>query len=150
MDASYRGVPFYVTSTKLKVGRRVVLFEYPQQDKPFVEDLGRAARIVTVEAFTTGRDYVERMSALVKALETQGGGELVDPWVGRMTATPQSVSQVTYTTRLRLAQISITFVESGELSFPTAAISTHDDVCIKADGIAEAAQNYVWYRWRFS
>ena len=72
MDASYRGVPFYVTSTKLKVGRRVVLFEYPQQDKPFVEDLGRAARIVTVEAFTTGRDYVERMSALVKALETQG------------------------------------------------------------------------------
>ena len=83
------------------------------------------------------------MSALVKALETQGGGELVDPWVGRMAATPQSVSQVTYTTRLRLAQISITFVESGELSFPTAAISTHDDVCIKADGIAEAAQNYV-------
>lgn len=143
MDASYRGVPFYVTSTKLKVGRRVVLFEYPQQDKPFVEDLGRAARIVTVNAFTTGRDYAERMSALVKALETQGGGELVDPWVGRMTATPQSVSQVTYTTRLRLAQISITFVESGELSFPTAAISTHDDVCIKADGIAEAAQNYV-------
>lgn len=142
-SASYCGVPFYVSSTKVKVGRRVALFEYPQQGKPFVEDLGRAARVVTVEAFVTGDDYVERMGALIEKLETAGKGELVDPWLGSMTVTPQSVSEVSYTTKLRLAKVTISFVESGELQFPTASTSTHDDVCSRADDLTAVAQTFV-------
>lgn len=55
--ASWRGVPFQVDSTDMGAGRRTQLHEYPQRDKPWVEDLGRAAREVAFDGFVTGADY---------------------------------------------------------------------------------------------
>ena len=59
--ASFRGVPFEVTSASLTAGRRTVVHEYPQRDKPYVEDLGRASRKLrsklSSSAVTTSRGH---------------------------------------------------------------------------------------------
>lgn len=121
--ASFRGVSFEVLKTVLSVGRRVQVFEYPQRDVPFVEDLGRAARTVTVTVITTGDDYISRMKKVIAALEKEGSGRYVDPWLGAMNVTPKSASSPTFEST-HVASITITFVESGEYKFPNALIDT--------------------------
>lgn len=116
---SFRGVEFETTQTDLSVGRRVQVFEYPQRDKPFVEDMGRSARTIRFTAFVTGSDYIEKMNALIAALEKEGSGELIHPWLGSMSVIPQSASGVSYSSRLMVAQATLEFVESGESVYPS-------------------------------
>ena len=119
LPASFRGVPFEVKGSSISGGRRTAVHEYPQRDTPFVEDLGRATREVTVEAFVTGPDYVQKMQALIKAIEEPGSGVLTHPWFGQMNVTAKSSGRATFSTTLLLATISLVFVESGELLYPT-------------------------------
>ena len=72
--ASFRGVPFEVTAASLTAGRRTVVHEYPQRDKPYVEDLGRASRKLTIKAFVVGSDYLARAQRLLAAIEKPGPG----------------------------------------------------------------------------
>lgn len=136
--ASFRGVPFDVTTSDLTVGRRVQLFEYPQRDKPFVEDLGRAARLIQVEAIIVGADYVERMNRLIGAMETAGSGTLIHPFLGTMTVTPQSTTQVSYDTAgLGQATATLSFVESGDYQFPNSLSDTSSRL-LSAAGVGES------------
>ena len=77
--ASFRGVPFSVTDAEARIGRRMVLHEYPQRDDPYPEDLGRRARVFVVEAQVVGEDYLTRRDALMRAIEQDGPGELIHP-----------------------------------------------------------------------
>lgn len=121
--ASFRGVSFEVLKTVLSVGRRVQVFEYPQRDVPFVEDLGKSARTITVTVMTTGDDYIARMKKVIATLEKEGSGRYVDPWLGAMNVTPKATSSPTFSST-HVASITITFVESGEYRFPNALIDT--------------------------
>lgn len=121
--ASFRGVSFEVLKTVLSVGRRVQVFEYPQRDVPFVEDLGKSARTITVTVMTTGDDYIARMKKVIAAIEKKGSGRYVDPWLGAMNVTPKATSSPTFSST-HVASITITFVESGEYRFPNALIDT--------------------------
>lgn len=134
--ASFRGVSFEVSKTVLNVGRRVQVFEYPQRDVPFVEDLGKAARRVTITAFTTGTDYISRMKKVISTLEKEGSGRYVDPWLGAMEVTPESVSSPAFEST-RVASITITFVESGKYRFPNALVDT-STLC---DKVAQALKD---------
>lgn len=117
--ASFKGVPFYVTDAKLTAGRRVVVHEYPQRDKPYVEDLGRATRTITQTVFVCGRDYIDQAKRLIAVIESPGSGTLIHPWLGSMTVSVSANSTLTFVDgKSRYASISLTFVESGELSFP--------------------------------
>ena len=120
----------------MNVGRRVQVFEYPQRDVPFVEDLGKAARRVTITAFTTGTDYISRMKKVISTLEKEGSGRYVDPWLGAMEVTPESVSSPTFEST-RVASITITFVESGKYRFPNALVDT-STLC---DKVAQALKD---------
>ena len=124
LPASFRGVPFEVTGSSISSGRRVAVHQYPQRDVPFVEDLGRSKREVSFEAFVTGQDYIQKMQAVIKAIEEPGAGVLVHPWLGRLTVTPTSVGTAKFSSRLLFASISLNFVESGELLYPTAKKET--------------------------
>lgn len=122
--ASFRGVPFQVDTTDLEAGRRSQLHEYPQRDKPYVEDLGRAARGLSFEGYVVGADYVEQANKLLAALEEAGPGTLVHPWFGSLTVSLKDASRVSFDSSLGRARFTLSFVESGELSFPSASKST--------------------------
>ncbi len=85
LSASFRGVEFGVTKASDDVGRRTVRHDYPQRDDPYVEDLGRAPRVISLTGFVLGEDYMTRRDDLQKALDTPGPGTLVHPWYGSVT-----------------------------------------------------------------
>ena len=122
--ASFRGVPFKIRGSGVSVGRRVALYEYPQKDKPYAEDMGRASRVITLDAFVIGADYILQTERLIGALETPGEGKLVHPWLGEMTCTATANGEINYSDTDRIASCSLTFTESGELIFPTASSAT--------------------------
>jgi prophage DNA circulation protein len=132
--AKFRGVPFGVEAAELEGGRRGAKHEYPQRDVPFVEDLGRKARIFPIEAFVVGDDYLTARDALIAALETPGAGELIHPHYG--------VRRVIGTTfRIRessdaggMARFGITFEETESApQIPTSTPAAPEALTASAD-----------------
>lgn len=124
-DASFRGVPFSVEDDESTFGRRVQVHEYPNRDKPWTEDLGRATRRLTINAYLVGDDYADRRDRLIGAIETAGPGTLVHPQYGEMQGSIDGQVRITHSsTEGRMCRVSFQFVESGELSFPVAGMAT--------------------------
>jgi prophage DNA circulation protein len=129
LPASFRGVPFYVDSDSMPVGRRTQVHEYPQRDKPFVEDLGRKTRISKFAAFVVGDDCFFQRDNLLHALDQPGIGELVHPWFGRMNVTATDGCECSHE-RLEggVVRFSLVFVEEGEKGFPAGVPNTSKQV----------------------
>lgn len=136
--ASFRGVPFQVNGAGIEAGRRVQVHEYPQRDKPWAEDLGRATRAFTVDAFVIGQDYIQQANALIAAAEQPGAGTLVHPWLGSLQVTLKDLLRVSFDAALGQALVSFSFVEPGDLAFPAVADSTPSVSQIAADGLSFA------------
>ena len=140
--ASYNGVSFEVTSSNLKFGRRVVVHEYPQNDIPYGEDLGRATRIISVSAFIVGADYIACSKRLLEALEkplNSEPGTLVHPWLGSLKVYLSEKPQVNWNLSQGITTFSLTFVEAGQLNKPSTATSWGDKLRSKVDSFMEEA-----------
>lgn len=138
--ASWRGVPFEVDTADMGVGRRTVLHQYPQRDMPWAEDLGRAARDPSFEAFVCGIDYVDKAKKLLDALEEGGSGTLIHPWFGTLkVSVKEDGARVSFNKELGYARFTLSFVESGDLSFPVAGNSTVSQSRLAAANIETAA-----------
>lgn len=140
--ALYNGVSFEVTSSNLKFGRRVVVHEYPQNDIPYGEDLGRATRIITVSAFIVGADYIARSKRLLEALEkplNSEPGTLVHPWLGSLKVYLSEKPQVNWNLSQGITTFSLTFVEAGQLNKPKEGASWGDKLRAKVDSFMEEA-----------
>lgn len=124
-DASLRGVPFKVDEDEATFGRRVQAHEYPNRDKSWAEDMGRATRRFSVQAYLVGDDYFEQRNRLIEAVEKPGSCTLVHPFYGEMTVTVTDEVRVSHNKdEGRMCRVSFSFIESGELSFPKAGIAT--------------------------
>lgn len=137
--ASFRGVGFEVDASELGAGRRNQLHEYPQRDKPYVEDLGRATRELSFDAFVVGPDYVAQATRLLAALESPGPGTLVHPWLGTLTVSLKDLGKVSFSAALGQARFSLSFIESGELTFPSTGTATQAQSRIAAGTLETAA-----------
>lgn len=138
-EASFRGVPFHVTKVDLKVGRRTVVHEYPQRDKPYVEDIGRATRRLSFTAFVVGDDYIQQAEKLIGAIETEGPGTLIHPHLGEMKCCLEQASTITFTDSSRTASVVLTAVESGELESPKSGTDAVSKVLESADALEKSA-----------
>ncbi|QCO07539.1 DNA circularization protein [Azospirillum argentinense] len=138
--ASFRGVPFKVDGDELAAGRRVQLHEYPQRDKPFVEDLGRAARKITVTGYVIGPDYMAGRDRLLAALEQAGPGDLVHPQFGTLRVAVGGDCRVAHSAdEGGLCRFSLSFIEAGELSFPAGTANSPAQTRLKADALSTAS-----------
>lgn len=137
--ASFRNVEFFVDGAEGAFGRRTVLHEYPLRDKPYVEDLGRKARTITLEAYVlatpaNGLDYMPARDALIAALEQAGPGTLVHPYLGELRVSLQGEARLRETTAEGgMARFTLSFVESGEAAFPSGQANTPAIVNQRAD-----------------
>lgn len=137
--ASFRGVPFEVEASGITVGRRTVVHEYPQRDRPYVEDLGRATRNITLQCFVVGSDYLEQAQALMHELEEPGPGTLIHPWLGEMEVTITSVSELQFDQGLGVASVTITATEAGDLEFPAVTADEDTEALEAADAVEKSA-----------
>lgn len=123
--ASFRGVAFFVTADSMQFGRRVSIHEYPQRDKPFVEDLGKKARQYEIEAYVIGPNYMEQRDALISACERPGSGELIHPKYGSVYVVASGEGEVSESTDYGgMAKIRLSFIEAGERLEPTQSTDT--------------------------
>lgn len=135
---SFRGVPFLIESADGELGRRVVLHEYPQRDKPYSEDMGRKTRKFSLDLFVLGPDYMTARDKLIKAFETEGSGTLVHPYLGNISVVAEDVRGPRESTREGgMARFSVTFVESGEKVQPTEEVNTASAVSSAANAALE-------------
>ena len=140
--ASWRGVAFSVEADEFKTGRRVQIHEYPLRDKPYAEDLGRAARAYAFTAFLIGDDYPERRDQLIEALERPGVGKLVHPFYGEVDVVSSGEVRVTHSKNEGgMCRIDLNFTEAGELAFPSRTTDTSDKVLASADAAQTASVN---------
>lgn len=74
--ASYRGAPFYVERDGLDTGRRLKVWEFPNGEAPYIEDMGRKANSITVTAYVVGDAVEGAEQALRRACEVGGAATL--------------------------------------------------------------------------
>lgn len=132
--ASYKGVPFLWREQGGKVGRRTAEHEYPQRDKPYVEDLGRMIRPLTFSALLIGDDWQSQLNKLLGVLEEPGSGELVHPLFGTLTVYPRPCDWSYTLDRQRMVSLTLEFIEAGDLSFPRATVNTGARLGLAAGG----------------
>ncbi|MHC1700281.1 MAG: DNA circularization protein [Humidesulfovibrio sp.] len=138
---SFRGAPFVTESHDHTLGRRSVRHEYPKRDVPYAEDMGRLARGFAMELFVIGDDYMAQRDRLREALEKNGPGELVHPYLGTQTVQVDGEVHLRETLREgRMARFSVTFVEAGLEIAPDTKQDTAWGVGKNADAVTEAAK----------
>jgi prophage DNA circulation protein len=140
-QASFGGVPFGVLSADIMAGRRQELHEYPYRDRPWVEDLGRAARKIGFTAYLVedaksygGGDVIAQREKLIAACESPTAATLVHPTFGRMLVTVDE--QVEIEERWdegRYFAVRLAFIESGQRSFPSDSGATSNATKDAAD-----------------
>ncbi|MCD7099123.1 DNA circularization N-terminal domain-containing protein [Stenotrophomonas sp. MMGLT7] len=137
--ASFRGVEFHVEYDYGTFGRRTVPHEYPYRDKPFVEDMGRAARRMRINAIILGADYMAQRDALIAAVETAGPGKLVHPQFGEMQVSviDDGLTIDHSTTEGGSCRVSFSCIESGDITFPAATSATTTVVTTQAAAAQE-------------
>lgn len=93
-NASFRGVPFKVDTSKTEIGRRTETHTYPlsrtgkgkkRQDFVWSQDLGAEPDSFSIEGYViqtlkNDYDYFKDRDNLIKALKTQGPGLLIHPF----------------------------------------------------------------------
>ena len=134
--ASFRGVPFLIRTTSTSGGRKIVVHEYPNTNRRYVEDLGKQDRIFSITGITSSPFYLENRNALQQALEQPGIGILVHPFFGivNVTADPYTLSEDD--SELGIATFSMTFRVSDENIFPAYIEKSLDLINDLTDGAA--------------
>lgn len=138
--ASFRGVPFFVESADSTHGRRQAVHEHAQRDVPYTEDLGRKAREFSVSGYLIGVEYQAQRDELIKACETAGPGVLVHPYRGEMTVTCRGLGVSESSNEGGMCLVKLTFLESGEASYPSAKVDTVNAISAKGNAVTAAAE----------
>ncbi|EKT4478777.1 DNA circularization N-terminal domain-containing protein [Pseudomonas putida] len=135
-EASFRGVPFWVDSDSVPVGRRTQLHEYPKRDQPMVEDMGRQTREYKFEGFVAGGDFIAQRDRLLEALDKPGPGELVHPWFGRLTVTAGKCEISHARNELGMVRFNLSFID-GMLTFPVQTVNTRRQLLAHVPSLLE-------------
>lgn len=137
----FRDAPFFIDGAEHTLGRRTVLHEYPLRDLPWSEDLGRKAREFAVECYVLGPDYMAARDRLVAALEREGPGLLVHPYLGQMQVAVRGDVRVRESSSEGgLARFSIRFVEAGANRQPAGSTDSAAAVRTRADAARAAVE----------
>ncbi|MEM7308908.1 MAG: DNA circularization N-terminal domain-containing protein [Planctomycetota bacterium] len=141
--AFFRGVRFFVDSHDYEVGRRVEQHEFPQREKPIVEDLGRAANRIRITGYLVGPNYMRERDRLLEACGTRHSRSVADP-SGRLTHPYLGTMRVVCAScRMResfdeggMARFLLTFRDSGDPVEPFEAVPE-----LQVDSAADGVEN---------
>jgi prophage DNA circulation protein len=142
-QAKFRGISFFVPTAESSGGRRGAVYEFPKKDTPYVEDMGRKVRRFNVEAIIVGDDYMVTRNQLINALEKEGPGKLVHPYLGTLDVFCMDYSFRETSREGRMVSFNMVFTEAGLLKFPNEIIDTTGDAALKKTTALQAAKlNY--------
>lgn len=132
--ASFRGAAFEVESHDRDLGRRIEVHEYPFRDRAYPEDLGKRTPRHQLTAFVIGPDYIAARDALAAALDAEGPGTLVHPYLGTLRVVCAEARQSESAAEGGMAVFTITFVEAVDEAAPTVSIDSASFASQAAEG----------------
>ena len=139
-QGSFKGIEFKTDSHNFVGGRRIQEHEFPQKEQNRTEDLGRKLRRFTLELLVIGDRYFTNRDALVEALESEGPGELIHPYLGRKRVQAGSFTLVETVGEGRLARFTVQFSEAGGLLFPEEGLDAAASLLEKANALIDDAK----------
>jgi len=120
--ASFRGAAFHVDRDSISYGRRVTVHEFPNRDRPYVEDLGEKAISFGVTAYVASDHALGQMSALVSACRRGGPGTLILPTEGSLLVVPYRCDRQFSKDKLGYVAFDLSFHEAG-IGFGTFSVA---------------------------
>lgn len=139
LPASFRGIPFVIDQASTPAGQRGQLHEFVQRDEPFYEQLGKQAQVHKLTAYIIGPDCFDRRDKLLEALEKPGPGELVHPWLGRMSV-KVGPCEVSHDRREGgMARFELELYPDLPRKFPTARANTRQQAVKASKGLLDSA-----------
>ena len=141
LPGSFRGVPFFVSSHELTGGRHAKSHEPPNRNFNSAEDIGRKGKVFKIEAHVLSDNVFFERDGLVNAMDEQGIGTLIHPWLGAKEVQPLGYVLGESQAEGRMARLTLTFVEAGKPSFPFAAIDAVTDFLTDAVTLVNQVKN---------
>lgn len=148
LPASFKGIPFLVSSEALtEGGRKIVLHDYPDSSQRFVEDLGELPPRFRVQAFVQGENWRERAGSLERALREKGPGKLQLPTFGSITIYALPYSKDASQQSVGIISFSLDFASGKPANAPTGATTTQEEVFQKGDDARRVIQEVFEDAW---
>lgn len=134
--ASYKGVPFLVTSGSVSGGRKTVKHTYPNKDTQVIEDIGLKPREYSMQIVITGKNYLQSRDDLIRVFDQGGPGTLVHPFYGRI----ENMVAISYTLTENMSslgdgRISVIFEPTLDTGIPQANISNLNNISSNNDAL---------------
>jgi len=115
--ASFKGAEYNYVSDSRSQGRRIVVHNYPGQSDD-TEDLGFRNLEFTQNAVIKGFFYEDAKQKLEKALNSEGAGILIHPFLGSVTCVCLGFTVVEDTKKIGVARYTINFKEVKDKVYP--------------------------------
>ena len=112
VDASFRGVPFFVDISTFNTGRRAVAHEFVERDAHKTEDTGKRSDSFQIEGHILGDNYFETKQAIIDACNKKGPGILSHPYYGLKNVQCMGLAVKEDTKEGRIAYLTFTFSDA--------------------------------------
>lgn len=139
-QGSFRGVEFFTLSHEFQSGRRNVDHEFPSKEEGNSEDLGKRLPRFTLNIYVLGDNYFDLRNELIEALDREGPGELVHPYLGTKDVQVGGYSLTETVDEGRIARFTVEFITAGTPKFPEENIDPAEAVEAAALAALDAAQ----------
>ena len=149
LPASFKDVPFLVRAeAQTEGGRRLVLHDYPNSNKRFIEDLGRIPNKFSITAFVTGHNFQYNADRLEAVLKESGAGVLVMPTFGRANLYALPYKKDTSQQAVGEIKFELTFIAGTAFSGPISSPDSPETVYVKGDAVREKTAESLETLWK--
>lgn len=121
-NASYKGIPFLVTDSRITFSPRTIIHEYPNSDRIEAQFLSKGTKTFSLEMrfHGEGTEYFSKRKALETALLEPSIGKLIHPHEGEINcAVIGSPALLENNTELGVGKYSVDFIKIDQKIFPT-------------------------------
>lgn len=132
----------YILSVELTFGKKTVTHEYPNSDRRFVEDMGKAERKFVVNAYLPSTRYIQNRNALIELLEKKSDVVLQFPIDGQVRVAVKDARLTENHTELGIGNLTLILEKTSENIFPKEEPEKNESLIAKAtENIMLSIQN---------
>lgn len=143
-DASFRGIPFYVSREMASVGRRIVTQQFPNRDDPYNEDLGEKPQDFKVSAYVYGANGDNEVQALRAACRQKGPGPLILPTTPSVNVVCLDMTFTRSLEKIDWYEIEMSFRVDPKKDTPQTVVVSQSNILAAQDDLVVAkASNYL-------
>lgn len=149
-EASFRGIKFFIETGDDKFGRNTVKHQFPNREKPFVEDMGKRLDSFQIEGYVVGDDHLDQKDQLRDAALVPGPGTLIHPFYGTIKVYCDDLQIRQSSNEKRFTRVQFTFIEAGDPIAVDSTPHTQGKVRSNVDVSIDSIKNEFKPKWAYT